>query len=157
MGNDGRYAASARPISAGIHTGSSGVNVPVHRHRERDRSQRGNTQTADLVGSVTKVGAIGADGVYYDPAAWAQPVGVRFGDTRINQFRGPGGWNLDLSVFRTFPLARRHRLELRIEANNVTDTPKFGHPNQLDYQRLMRISASTRSRSGRSVSLRSIS
>jgi hypothetical protein len=88
----------------------------------------GNTQTADLVGAVTKVGAIGADGVYYDPAAWGQPVGVRFGDTLINQFRGPGGWNLDLSVFRTFPLAGRQRLELRIEANNVTDTPKFGNP-----------------------------
>ncbi|MGH9373237.1 MAG: hypothetical protein ACRD15_17085, partial [Vicinamibacterales bacterium] len=64
----------------------------------------GNTQTADLVGSVTKVGSIGADGAYYDPAAWAQPEGVRFGDTGINQFRGPGGWNLDLSVVRSFPL-----------------------------------------------------
>ena len=88
----------------------------------------GNTQTADLVGSVTKVGKIGADGVYYDPAAWAQPAGVRFGDTLINQFRGPGGWNLDVSVFRTFPLAGKHRLEARIEATNVTDTPKFGNP-----------------------------
>jgi hypothetical protein len=88
----------------------------------------GNTQTADLVGSVTKVGDIGADGVYYDPSAWAQPTGVRFGDTRINQFRGPGGWNLDLSVFRTFPIGGKHRLEARIEATNVTDTPKFGNP-----------------------------
>jgi hypothetical protein len=88
----------------------------------------GNTQTADLVGSVTRVGEIGADGVYYDPAAWAQPTGVRFGDTRINQFRGPGGWNLDLSVFRTFPVRGRHRLEARIEANNITDTPKFANP-----------------------------
>jgi len=91
----------------------------------------GNTQTADLVGSVTKVGKIGADGVYYDPAAWAQPTGVRFGDTLINQFRGPGGWNLDVSVFRTFPLAGKHRLEARIEATNVTDTPKFGNPTSV--------------------------
>jgi hypothetical protein len=88
----------------------------------------GNTQTADLVGSVTKVGKIGADGVYYDPAAWAQPAGVRFGDTLINQFRGPGGWNLDVSVFRTVPLAGKHRLEVRIEATNITDTPKFANP-----------------------------
>jgi hypothetical protein len=88
----------------------------------------GNAQTADLVGTVTKVGKIGADGVYYDPAAWAQPTGVRFGDTLLNQFRGPGGWNLDLSVFRTFPIGGRHRLETRIEATNVTDTPKFANP-----------------------------
>lgn len=87
-----------------------------------------NTQTADLVGSVTKVGEIGAAGVYYDPSAWAQPEGVRFGNTRLNQFRGPGGWNLDLSLFRTFPLVGTHRLEARVEATNVTDTPKFGNP-----------------------------
>jgi hypothetical protein len=88
----------------------------------------GNTQTVDLVGSVRKLGQIGAEGYYYDPAAWAQPEGVRFGDTGINEFRGPGGWNLDLSVFRSFRLAGRHRLEARLEATNVTDTPKFGNP-----------------------------
>ena len=54
--------------------------------------------------------------------------GVRFGNTLINQFRGPGGWNLDLSVFRTFPIGGKHRLEARIEATNVTDTPKFANP-----------------------------
>jgi hypothetical protein len=87
-----------------------------------------NTQTADLAGSVTKVGKIGADGVYFDPSAWAQPEGVRFGNTRLNQFRGPGGWNLDFSLFRTFPITGTHRIEARIEANNVTDTPKFANP-----------------------------
>ena len=39
----------------------------------------GNLQTADFVGTVTKIGEIGANGFYYDPAAWAQPDGVRFG------------------------------------------------------------------------------
>jgi hypothetical protein len=89
----------------------------------------GNTQTADLVGSVTKVGDIGAAGYYFDPSAWAQPDGVRFGNTRRNQFRGPGGWNLDFSVFRTFPIAGRQRIELRLEGANITDTPKFANPN----------------------------
>jgi hypothetical protein len=106
----------------------------------------GNTQTADLVGTVQKVGAIGADGFYYDPSAWAQPTGVRFGDTLINQFRGPGGWNLDLSVFRTFPIAGRHRLEARIEANNVTDTPKFANPTSSitsgDFMRIFGLNSS---------------
>jgi hypothetical protein len=87
-----------------------------------------NTQTADLVGTVTKVGGIGAEGVYLDPAAWAQPEGVRFGTSRVNQFRGPGGWNLDFSVFRTFPIAARQKLEFRVEASNLTNTPKFGNP-----------------------------
>ena len=54
-------------------------------------------------------------GVYLEPGAWAQPEGVRFGNSRINQFRGPGGWNLDFSLFRTLPLAGKHRLEVRID------------------------------------------
>jgi hypothetical protein len=88
----------------------------------------GNTQTADLVGDVTKIGDIGANGFYFDPSAWAQPEGVRFGTSRLNQFRGPGGWNLDLSVFRSFNLGGTRRIEARVEAANVTDTPKFGNP-----------------------------
>jgi len=88
----------------------------------------GNTQTADLVGEVRKIGDIGAAGYYLDPSAWAQPDGVRFGTSRLNQFRGPGGWNLDLSVFRSFGLGGTRRIEARVEAANVTDTPKFGNP-----------------------------
>ena len=90
----------------------------------------GNMMTADLVGSLTKVGKIGADGVYYDPAAFAQPAcGSCLGNSTINQFTGPGGWNLDLSLVRSFPIGGARRIETRIEGSNVTDTPKFGNPN----------------------------
>jgi hypothetical protein len=88
----------------------------------------GNQQVADLVGDVRKVGEIGASGVYYDRSAWAQPVGARFGNTERNQFRGPGGVNLDLSLFRSFPIGGQRRLEFRVQANNVTNTPKFANP-----------------------------
>jgi hypothetical protein len=89
----------------------------------------GNTQTADLVGEVTHIGEIGASGLYYDPAAWAQPQGVRFGNTGRNQFRGPGAVNLDMSLFRAFPMGGDRRLEFRVEASNITNTPKFVNPN----------------------------
>jgi hypothetical protein len=88
----------------------------------------GNTQTADLVGTVRKIGDIGAAGTYYDPSAWAQPEGVRFGTSRINQFRGPGGWNVDMSLFRSFSLGGTRRVEARVEATNVTNTFKFANP-----------------------------
>jgi outer membrane receptor protein involved in Fe transport len=96
---------------------------------DNDLNTPGNTQTGDLVGPVTKIGDIGAEGTYYDPSAWAQPEGVRFGTSRINEFRGPGGWNLDLSVFRAFPLTGTHRIEARVEANNITNKTNFGNPN----------------------------
>ena len=87
-----------------------------------------NMQTADLVGDVSKIGDIGSTGTYYDPSAWAQPQGVRFGNTERNQFYGPGGVNLDLSLFRSFPMGNSRRLELRFTGSNITNTPKFGNP-----------------------------
>jgi hypothetical protein len=89
----------------------------------------GNTQTADLVAPVKKIGEIGTNGYYFDPASWAQPTGVRFGTSLLNQFRGPGGWNLDLSVFRSFRLTGEHRIEFRLEANNVTNKTNYANPN----------------------------
>jgi carboxypeptidase family protein len=89
----------------------------------------GNMQTADLVGTLKKTGEIGASGTYYDPTAWQQPQGVRFGNTGRNQFRGPGAVNLDMSLFRAFPVGQSRRLELRVEATNVTNTPTFVNPN----------------------------
>jgi Carboxypeptidase regulatory-like domain len=90
----------------------------------------GNTMTADLVGTLNKIGKIGADGYYFDPAAFAQPTCAGcLGNTVLNQFIGPGGWNLDFSLIRSFPTGGSRRIETRIEATNVTDTPKFANPN----------------------------
>ena len=130
--SDGNYSSIAKALISdwqvnGIFQAFNGAPFTVTASGT-ELNTPGNTQTADLVGSVTKVGKIGADGVDHDPAAWGQPTGVRFGDSLINQFRGPGGWNLDLSIFRSFPVRGRHRLEARIEANNITDTPKFANP-----------------------------
>jgi hypothetical protein len=114
----------------------------------------GNTQTADLVGTVTKIGEIGAAGYYFDPSAWAQPEGVRFGTSRINQFRGPGGKNLDLSVFRSFSLGGTRRIEARVEATNVTNTFKFANPtNSYTSGDFMRIFALNPSYAERQVRL----
>ena len=89
---------------------------------------------------MNKVGKIGADGVYFDPVAWAQPTCVCFGNSRLGQFIGPGGVNLDLSVFRAFPITDRHRLELRVESSNITSTPKFANPtNSMTSGDFMRI------------------
>jgi hypothetical protein len=101
-----------------------------------------NLQTADLVGDPVKTGDIGAEGTYYDVSAWAPPQGVRFGNTERNQFRGPGGWNLDLSFFRSFPIGGTKRLEFRLEGANITNTPKFANPgNDITTPNFMRITA----------------
>ena len=99
-----------------------------------------NLQTAELVGTIRKVGEIGASGTFYDPAAWQQPQGVKFGNTGRNSLRGPGIFNADASLFRSFPMGGARRLEFRVEAINVTNTPKFNNPtNNVTSGSFMRI------------------
>jgi hypothetical protein len=43
--------------------------------------------------------------------------------------RGPGLWQLDLSLARTFKLTERFNLEVRAEAENIANTPHFNNPN----------------------------
>ena len=88
----------------------------------------GNRQYADLVGTPTKLGGIGADSPYYDPSAWAPVTEVRPGTSSRNSVRGPGWWNIDLSLFRRFPIGPRFTLEARAEAFNLTNTPRFNNP-----------------------------
>ena len=113
---NGMFAAfSGEPFTITANNGAS-VNTPS------------NQQTADLVGSYTIRGDVAPNGTYFDPSAFVQPTGIRFGNTERNQFYGPGGNNLDLSVFRVFPLGGQRRLEARIEIGNIFNTGVFANP-----------------------------
>jgi hypothetical protein len=90
--------------------------------------QRGNLQTADLVGDLKRVGT-GPDEPFYDPAAFANVTERRYGNTGRNQFRGPGYFNYNTSLFRNFDLPNRMRLQLRVEGFSVTNTPQWSNPN----------------------------
>jgi len=45
--------------------------------------------------------------------------------TRRNAFRGPGYWNLDLGVYKTFKLTERFSMQFRTEAYNVLNHHNF--------------------------------
>jgi outer membrane receptor protein involved in Fe transport len=89
----------------------------------------GNRQYADQVGTPNKTGAIGADTPYYDTSAWAPVTEVRPGNSGRNSVRGPGWWNIDLGLFRRFPLGPKFTMEARVEAFNLTNTPHFTNPD----------------------------
>jgi hypothetical protein len=90
----------------------------------------GITQTANFSGGDLNVlGKIGAAGTWFDTTQFSQPTGVTIGNSTRNQFRGPGGWTLDLSMFRTIPMGSTRRLELRVEAGNIFNHPVFGNPD----------------------------
>jgi hypothetical protein len=90
--------------------------------------QRGNLQTADQVGELRRVG-IGPDEPYYDPNAWANVTERRYGTTGRNQYYGPGFWTYNMSLFRTFRLQGRARLQFRAEGFHVTNHPQWANPN----------------------------
>jgi hypothetical protein len=89
----------------------------------------GNTQTADQVKStVERYGKVGTGQYYYDATAFAGVNEVRFGTTGRNLLRGPGIFNCDLSMFRTFRVREKVDVQFKAESFNFTNTTKFANP-----------------------------
>ena len=89
--------------------------------------QQGGSQTINVTGDPKGgFGEAGPDEEWYDPNLFSQP-GNAWGNSGRNQFRGPGNWNLDFSVFRSIPFGH-YRLEFRAESQNVLNHAQFGNP-----------------------------
>jgi hypothetical protein len=59
---------------------------------------------------------------------FSAPVGPVFGNVGRDTVRGPGFFNLDMSIFRTFKLTERFSFQCRGEAFGLTNTPHFNNP-----------------------------
>ncbi len=95
-----------------------------------DLNMPGNTQTANLNGTYKVIGEHNDAGFYFDPTVFSQPTGTTLGNTGRNQFRGPGYWNADASLFRAFPIGGSDkRVEFRVEAFNLFNHPKWVIPD----------------------------
>jgi hypothetical protein len=82
----------------------------------------GDPQPSGTVGSATEA--------YYPVEIFSQPSGLGaegFGNSGRNRFRRPPVRNVDLSLFKTFPIGRL-RPEFRIEAVNVFNHTNWGAP-----------------------------
>jgi hypothetical protein len=60
--------------------------------------------------------------------AWAQELGARFGSGGRNNVRGPGFFETDLSIYRTFTIGEHVQFQLRAEALNATNHANFANP-----------------------------
>jgi hypothetical protein len=78
---------------------------------------------------------------FYNPAAFMDPgVVTAIGQTDFSplgggrsQVSGPPFHRLDFSLFKTFPITEHKNLEFRAESFNLTNTPNFGQPGNLNY------------------------
>ena len=77
---------------------------------------------------------------WFNPAAFAAPPACvaysasnpkpcAVGNTQRNQFRGPGYFSDNVSIFKSFPIFRESSLEARFDAFDMSNTPAFGLPN----------------------------
>ncbi len=55
--------------------------------------------------------------------------GVRPGNAGRNAVRGPGFQRTDMSIFKNFDFAGRHRIQARVEAFNVLNQARFSNPS----------------------------
>ena len=65
---------------------------------------------------------------WFNTAAFAPPAPFTFGNSGRNSLRADWFKNLDVSLFKDFPLGERRSLQFRAEAFNVTNTPTWGIP-----------------------------
>ena len=65
---------------------------------------------------------------YFDPTVFSIPAEGTKGNTPRNLLIGPGSRNVDLSLFRTFALPGRVKLQFRIEAFNAFNWVNLGNP-----------------------------
>lgn len=94
----------------------------------------GSGQVPDQIkAEVAILGGIGRGNPYFDTTAYRAvniPAGQtqRFGSAGRNNLRGPGFFETDLSLYRTFSISESVKFQLRAEALNATNHANFALP-----------------------------
>ena len=67
--------------------------------------------------------------LWFNPGAFTRPPDFTFGNAGYNQVWGPGQFNWDASLVKSFAISESALLQLRLEAFSVLNNPQFGNPN----------------------------
>lgn len=122
------YVLGGWQINA-ITTVQSGTPINITISTDPPNTGRPGGMRPDLIAPVTAncgsghlVGCISA-------SSFRMPVPFNYGNAGRNLVTGPGLTDVDLSLFKNFPLhTERAKLQLRLEAFNVSNTPSFNNP-----------------------------
>jgi hypothetical protein len=113
---------------SGIYRLSSGS--PLNIVSGQDRALTATTnQRADQIVENPYAGSSAPLANYLSPSAFALPVLGTLGNMGRNSLSGPSTWSFDMALSRLFNVREGQRLEVRIEAYNVTNSFRAGNPN----------------------------
>jgi hypothetical protein len=145
FGKDKKYGANWTGLTEGFLGGwqlntnvfiLSGVPFNVsyrNAGEDRDTGTGGLADRPDLIGDPSgaqtrdqwfNATAIGSSG-----SAFGRPAKGTFGNLGRNALRGPGFWQVDMSLFKNIWLGTARRLEVRIESVNVFNHVNLGNPD----------------------------
>jgi hypothetical protein len=91
----------------------------------------GQSNSANQVNPVVAIlGGHDPQTPYFDGTAFAAPAANTLGNTQRDILTGPGFFDVDVRVSRTFSMLREGRLKLQLlgDAFNLTNTPSFSVP-----------------------------
>ena len=66
---------------------------------------------------------------WFNTAAFAPPAKWQYGNAQRNNVFGPGFWNWDIGVQKTFSITENHRLQLRGDALDAFNHFNLGNPS----------------------------
>jgi len=91
------------------------------------------SQRPNLIGDPSTQGSVESRiNQYFNTASFSRPAADTFGTApRTLNYRTPGIKNADLSILKNVSFTESMRLQLRLEAFNVTNTVTFGTPNAI--------------------------
>ncbi len=96
----------------------------------------GTNSRPDVIGNPNAIGSGSGAGqisgnifgpLVANPAAFAAPQGLTFGNEGRNLLRNPRQTNFDMALYKHFPIKERMSVEFRAEAFNVFNHTEFGY------------------------------
>jgi hypothetical protein len=66
---------------------------------------------------------------WFSASAFSSPAQYTYGNAGRDSLIGPGRTNVDMSIFKSFPVHEQMYFQFRFEAFNVFNHPQFGYPN----------------------------
>jgi hypothetical protein len=91
-----------------------------------DNSLTGVTDRPNLVGNPSVSNQSIAN--WFNILAFQKAPTGQFGNLGRSTILGPGAWNVDAALSRSFPITERQRVDIRVEAFNLFNHTRFGNP-----------------------------